>query len=162
MIFPVLVGWMVGVPAAIWWPRGDSGDSARARAYRMFRGAASCLLPGYILWVLLLGLDPDDAYFRLLLLILAFLGLLALTPLALGMLALDLRNRPLGLIGSILAVLFSAGLTCYGLIVVLGVLIRAGIPLWQGAVAVATILLCGAATAFILEAYALLRLSRTL
>ncbi|HWE62626.1 MAG TPA: hypothetical protein VHB98_13010 [Chloroflexota bacterium] len=155
----VLIGWLLAVPLAIWWPRPLDDESARTRAYRLLRNAATCLLPGYLLFTLQLGIDPNDQYFRILVLVFVFLGALSLTPLALGMLALDFQRRWLGLGSGVLAALFPAGIVVYALLTLIGAYMRL-VPGWYAFPAIGALLLCGGATAFVLEAYAVMRAPR--
>jgi hypothetical protein len=156
----ILLGWLLAVSLAIWWPRRADEHAARTRAYRTLRDAASCLLPGYIsfsvLIALLLDVRPGDWFFLVVVRYLAGLGALMLTPYALGMVGLDIGNRPLGLGSSVLAALCAAGLACYGMLLLLNVMLRA-IPVWYAVPAFGAALFCGASAAFVLEAYAVMR-----
>lgn len=160
MMLFVLLGWLLAVPVVIWWPRPAGENATRTRAYRTLRDAASCLLPGYALfafvYALLLDVRPGDGFFLVIVLFFSFLGVVALTPFALGMLALDVGNRTLGLTGSVLAAIFAGGLTSFALLLLLSAVQRT-IPFWYAAPALGAALLCGASAALVLEAYAVMR-----
>jgi hypothetical protein len=156
----ILLGWLLAVASAIWWPRADDDNPARGRAYRALRDAASCLVLGYVMFsiliLLLVGVRPGDFLFLVVILALAQLCAFVFTPFALGMLALDFGYRWLGLGSSVLAALCGAGLTCYALLILLAAFTDP-VPTWYAAPAFGAALLCGASTVFVLETYATMR-----
>lgn len=166
IIPPVLIGWLLAVMVAIWWPRSDSAaNQARTRSYRACQYAASLLLPGYLLTVFAQVALVGWELLPLLLPILVVIAALALTPLAIGMLALDIGSRPLGLVSAVLAALFAAGLAglnALNLLAAIADIWQGGslIPGWWPFVLAPATLLCGGATAFILETYTLMRWPR--
>lgn len=160
MILPVLIGWFLGVPLAIWWPRPSDDNVARAKIYRLLRRAALCQLVGFLCWTLTLGINPADQIFGVVLLICAVIGAISLTPFAIGMLGLDFGNRWLGVIGAALATLFPAGLTCYSVLTLFAIYTGA-IPWLIGLPATGAVMLCGTATWLVLEAYATMRAPRS-
>jgi hypothetical protein len=159
-----LVGWLTGATTVmallIWWPRSAPGNHARRRVALLLQRAAACHVLGFLFWTLLLGIDPSDGYFFLILAVLGIFGAASLVPYALSMLGLDVGQRWLSLAGSILAVLFPAGFTVYALLTLLGIY-AGGVPLWRAAPALGTACLGGASVWFVLEAYTLMRAPRT-
>ena len=158
-----LLGWLTGTTVAmallIWWPRPAGGNSARRRTATLLQRAAACHVLGFLLWTLLLGIDPADNLLYLVLLVLGIFGAISLVPFALGMLGLDLGRRWVGVAGGILAVLFPAGLTGFALLTLLGIY-GGGVPLWRAVPALGTVLLSGASVWLVLEAYAMMRAPR--
>lgn len=166
MISPILIGWLLAVLVAIWWPRPEStANPARTHAYRSCQYAASLLLPGYLLTIFAQLAITGWELLPLLLPILIAIAAMALTPLAIAMLSLDIGSRPLGLVSAVLAAPFAAGLAGLNALNLLAAII----DLWQGGslvpgwwpfVLAPATLLCGGATAFILETYTLMRWRR--
>lgn len=151
--------WMIAVALAIWWPRSGNGNRARGRAYTLLQRAASFHLLGFVLWALLLGINPDDQYFLLIVFIISIVGVISLTPFAVSMLGLDAGARWVGIAGTTLSVLFPTGVACYALLTLVGIYAGAA-PLWLIAPAIGTLILSGAAAWQLMEAYAVMRAPR--
>jgi len=152
-------GWMIAVALAIWWPRSGDGNKARVRAYTLLQRAASLHVLGFLLWILLLGIDPNDPYLLLILFVVSILGVISLTPFAVSMLGLDVGARWVGIAGTTLSVFFPTGVACYALLTLVGIYAGAA-ALWLIAPALGTLLLSGAAAWQLMEAYAVMRAPR--
>lgn len=155
----VFVGWMIAVALAIWWPRAGGDNKARIRAYTLLQRAASFHVLGFLLWILLLPIKPNDPLFLVILLILAILGVISLTPFAVSMLGLDAGARWVGIAGTAVSVLFPTGVACYALLTMLGIYAGEAL-LWLIAPAIGTLVLSGAAAWQLMEAYAVMRAPR--
>jgi hypothetical protein len=151
-----LVLWIVGIPVAIWRPRKGVEGSSQGRAYLAIRRAAAWLLASYVLLVLP-GLSAGDDPLPTVLLALVSLAAFILWPLATAALALDMRRRWLALPSTVLALLFAAGLTWYGALLVVVGFVTPYLPTWHIAVALLAALLGLGACIFIMETYALIR-----
>lgn len=159
MMIPMLIGWVIGVPLDIWWPRPASPEHpARARAYRMIRTIAALLLVSYALYIVVvlkqvgpIGLLPSLG--------LAFGGgAFMLSPLATCASALDVQRRSMAIFGTYGATLLIAGQAWFSFAQWLG-LIELGpyAPLWWKLFTLASTVIAAAALALALELYTMVR-----
>ena len=161
-LFAILVqlGWVAGVQFAIWWPRKAERGTARARAYRAVRAASGCLSLGYLLFLLHFTVSPQDDPSPFTPLTFLTLGNLLLTPLSSLARNLDRGKRVRAMLSGVWALVFAACMTWTCVFFLIRFLTLPGVPRLQWTVLVAATLLCGAAMAFVMEAYAAIRQPR--
>jgi hypothetical protein len=160
MMFPVLLGWIIGVPLAIWWPRPAKPDHpAETRAYITIRYAAACLLAAYVLYMTVVFTQLRDIVGVVELLgIIAGFGAFMLSPLASCASALDVQRRSVAIAGSYFAALLTAGQTLFSFFLLLNTaVVDPTTPLWWRIFAGASMVLAAVALALVLELYAMVR-----
>jgi hypothetical protein len=164
MMFPVLIGWIIGVPLAIWWPRPVKDDHpAETRAYATIRYAAACLLAAYALYMaVVFTLLRDVVGIVELLGIIAGFGAFMLSPLASCASALDVQRRSVAIVGSYFAALLTAGQTIFSFFLFLNTaVVDPTTPVWWRVCALASTLSAAVALALVLELYAMVRRNPT-
>lgn len=160
----VQVSTIIGVHAAIWWPRKLKPGTAAARAFRAARIAAACLTLGFLLIIASTGLPFEGTPLQRLLLI-ASLGTAPLMPLSSVALSLERGRRVRALYSTYFTMVLTSALTW--VCIVRALLLFAnpyGIPyqLWQIACTLGALVLCATAVVALLEIYAALHQPRVL
>ena len=161
MMIPVLIGWVIGVPLDIWWPRKVEPEHAGlARAYSLIRIVAALLAISYALYfavLLLMGLLGLVGWLEAL--GIAFGGgAFMLSPLATCATALDAQRRWLAIAGSYGAALLTAGQAWFSFSLFLNFSVPgSGVPGWYLAMLAISALLAAAGLLLVLELYSMVR-----
>lgn len=147
---------IIGVQAAIWWPRQIKPGTATARAYRALRIAAVCLSASFLLIIATTGL-PFEGSLPQRLILAASLGTLPLTPLSSIALSLEHGRRVRALYAAYAALLLAAALTWFCILRALYFLVVPIAAPWQAGCILGALLLCAIAVVCILEVYTSIR-----
>lgn len=151
----VQISTIIGVHAAIWWPRKLKPGSAAARAFRAARIAAACITLGFVLIVASTGLPFEGTPLQRFLMI-ASLGTAPLMPLSSVALSLERGRRLRALYSTYITMLLTSALAWVCIVRALLLLAYPYQP-WQIACTLGALLLCAAAVVALLEIYATIR-----
>lgn len=160
-MIPVLIGWIIGVPLDIWWPRKVAPEHpGLARAYSLIRLISVLLAASYLFyfvvllqmgllgpigWLDALGFGVGGCAFML-------------SPLATCATALDAQRRWLAISGSYWAGLLTAGQAWFSLSIFLTLITQAPwAPFWYRAASLISTILAAAAFMLVLELYSMVR-----
>jgi len=159
----VLIGWIIGVPLDIWWPRPASPDHpSLARAYRLVRSIAACLLASFCLYIAVVLVDQliPSVGLAAALGLASGLGAFMLSPLATCASALDVQRRGMAIIGTYCAALFTAGQTWFSFSLLLDLLanpLRPHSPFWWKLSVLVSTGLAAVSLVLALELYVMIR-----
>jgi hypothetical protein len=161
MMLPMLIGWVIGVPLDIWWPRPVSSEHpGLASAYRLVRTAAGCLLISWALFipVVLSWLLSNEVGFLQGLSIAFSGGAFMLSPLASCASALDVQKRAMAIASVYCAVLLICVQFWLSVLSLLSLVpLRPYAPLWWVICCGLSTLLAAISLVLVLELYALIR-----
>jgi hypothetical protein len=159
-MLPVLIGWIIGVPLTIWWPRPPSPDHpSLTRAYTTIRVVAALLLVSFGLYITVVLRELLGSIGWLPSLGIAFGGgAFMISPLATCASALDVQRRSLAIVGSYGSALLAAGQVWFSFSLWLELSINDPYaPWWCVAFTLLSTGFAAAALALTLELYAMVR-----
>jgi hypothetical protein len=161
MMIPVLIGWIVGVPLDIWWPRKVAPEHpGLARAYSLIRASSVLLALSWTLYfviVLLMGQLGQMGWLEALGIGLGGAAFM-LSPLATCATALDAQRRWMAIFGSYSAALLAA-LVFWSSFSVFLLLITQfpWAPFWYAVFTATSTILSAVALFLVLELYTMVR-----
>jgi hypothetical protein len=160
MMIPMLIGWIIGVPLTIWWPRAHSPEHpGQARALRTIRFAAGFMIvsTAFYMAVQVSQLAHQDGWLAALGVAFVF-GAFLLSPLASCASSLDVQRRSMAIVGSYLAVVTAAGQFWFSALTLLVLTYMDPYsPLWWRACMVVSAVFAAVTLFLVLELYALVR-----
>jgi hypothetical protein len=160
MMIPMLIGWIIGVPLTIWWPRPKSPEHpGQTRALGKVRLAAGCMILSttFYMAVEVAQLVHQEGWLAALSTAFVF-GAFLLSPLASCASSLDVQRRGMAIVGSYLAVVTAGGQFWFSALTLLVLIyLDPYSPLWWRACMIVSAVFAAVALFLVLELYALVR-----
>lgn len=161
MMIPVLIGWIIGVPLDIWWPRKVAPEhQGLARAYSAIRVTSILLALSFVLYfvvVIRMGSLGPIGWLEGLAMGMGGTAFM-LSPLATCATALDAQRRWMAVCGAYGAALLVAGQVWFSFSMLLAFLQHAfPAPFWFSAFMAVSAALAAVALVLVLELYTMVR-----